>query len=340
MMREDGQFRRGMKEQTNPAQPLDGCSELLDWLFAQSECHRWEITRQRFSDVLERSVTKLFAAESGVSHQKLTEYLKSLHLHDLALATACADGHEAAWEHFVFVYRPYLRSAAAILRTGMGSAEAAELADSLFAELYGMGSGRGAERSLLRYFHGRSSLKTWLRAVLSRRHIDSLRANRKFEQLCSEDGADNAPSNSPVTVNEPLDPHRERYILLFTQALQAALSQLEPAERERLRLYYAEEKTLAEIGRTLGEHESSVSRHLESARKLLRGKVEQKLRSGFGAVDGTRGQPGLSEPEIALCFEYAAEDVPIDLAKLLPSGNAADRNDGKKGPGDAPARKT
>jgi hypothetical protein len=28
--------------------------------------------------------------------------------------------------------------------------------------------------------------------------------------------------------------------------------------------------------------------------------------------------PGLSEAEIALCFEYSAEDTPIDLDKLLP----------------------
>src|SRR5216683_1427752 len=72
----------------------------------------------------------------------------------------------------------------------------------------------------------------------------------------------------------PADPHRERYVASFTRALQEALAILEPAEKERVRLYYAEEKTLAEIGRVLGEHESSVSRHLERVRRDLRRDVE------------------------------------------------------------------
>ena len=94
------------------------------------------------------------------------------------------EGCEAAWEHFFAQYRAYLRSAAAaILRCQSGSAEACELADSLFSELYGLAAGKGCERSLFRYFHGRSSLKTWLRAILAQRHIDSIRAGRRFEDL-------------------------------------------------------------------------------------------------------------------------------------------------------------
>jgi len=116
----------------------------------------------------------------------------------------------------------------------------------------------------------------------------------------------------------PADPHRERYVASFTRALQEALARLEPPEKERLRLYYAEEKTLAEIGRLLGEHESSVSRHLERVRRDLRRDVEDTLRRGFVAANGSMADPGLSEAEIALCFEYSAEDTPIDLDKLLP----------------------
>jgi RNA polymerase sigma factor (sigma-70 family) len=339
-MTEDGQFRRGMNRELHPAHPLEDCTGLLEWLFAESGGARWEITRQRFGAVLDRSAQKLFASGlAPVTQQRLEEYLKTLHLQDLALATACADGHEAAWEQFVSVYRPYLRSsAAAILGTGAGSAEASELADSLFAELYGIESNKGAERSLFRYFHGRSSLRTWLRAVLSQRHIDSLRAHRRFKDLAPEDGAEKAQPDNRNSPHTPPDPHRERYISLFTQALKVSLDQLEPAERQRLRLYYAEEKTLAEIGRCLGEHESSASRHLERTRKSLRSNLEEKLRRGFGAVDGSPAQPGLSEPEIALCFEYATEDVPIDLAKLLPSRPSAGPGDLRKGPGSTPAR--
>jgi DNA-directed RNA polymerase specialized sigma24 family protein len=41
----------------------------------------------------------------------------------------------------------------------------------LYADLY--------SKSLFRYFQGRSSLATWLRAVLSQRYVDRIRANRR-----------------------------------------------------------------------------------------------------------------------------------------------------------------
>ena len=63
-----------------------------------------------------------------------------------------------------------------------------ELADSLFAELYGLVDGKGGERSLFRYFHGRSALKTWLRAILAQRHVDRLRESRRWESFDQDDG--------------------------------------------------------------------------------------------------------------------------------------------------------
>jgi hypothetical protein len=82
-------------------------------------------------------------------------------------------------------------------------------------------------------------------------------------------------------------------------------------------MYYAEEKKLAEIGRALGEHESSVSRHLEKVRQDVRRAVEEILRRGTETPNGNGRSGGMSEAQIALCFEYAAEDAPIDLDKLF-----------------------
>jgi len=312
--------------------PLDGQTPLLEWLYAQSQAVRWGISRERFAAALERSAKKALTP-GAVTPQKLEHYLRALHLEDLALATACADGREDAWEHFFATYRAYLRAAAAaILRCKAGSAEACDLADSLFSELYGLAGGKGAERSLFRYFHGRSSLKTWLRAVLAQRHIDSIRAGRRFEELGEDDSGDGRPKTLSGPQALPGDPHRDRYIASFTRALQTALECLAPQERERLRLYYAEEKTLAEIGRLLGEHESSVSRHLDRTRRDLRRAVEDILRRGIGAANGSPVQPALSDAEIALCFEYSAGDSPIDLEKLLPRSKSPGPAAGKRTP--------
>ncbi len=162
---------------------LDGRGSLVKSLYAQSQAGRWELSRDRFVAALERSAKKHLTSVVGTP-QKLEEYLGALHLEDLALAAACADGYEPAWEYFIATYRPYLRAAAAaILRRQAASAEACELADSLFSDLYGLAAGKGSDRSLFRYFHGRSSLKTWLRAVLAQRHIDAIRAGRRAERV-------------------------------------------------------------------------------------------------------------------------------------------------------------
>jgi RNA polymerase sigma factor (sigma-70 family) len=319
-MTEDAPKRGGENRWIDPARPLDGQSSLLECFYAQSQAARWGVPRERFAATLERSAKKALTARA-VTPEELQEYL------------GCAEGGEAAWEHFFTQYRAYLRAAAAaILRCNAGSAEACDLADSLFSELYGLAGGKGAERSLFRYFHGRSSLKTWLRAVLAQRHIDSLRAGRRFEELGEDDTGDGRPEMRLGRETEPRDPHRQRYVRSFTWALQTALERLEAQEKERLRLYYAEEKTLAEIGRLLGEHESSVSRHLDHARRDLRRAVEDLLRNGTGPANGSPVQPGLSEAEIALCFEYGAEDTPIDLEKLLPRAKSPGPAAGKRTP--------
>src|SRR5260370_7616089 len=115
---------------------FDGQTPLLEWFYAQSQAGRWGLPRERFASALQRGAKK--ALKPGtVTPQKLEQYLRGLHLEDLALAAACAEGGEAAWEHFFTTYRGYLRTAAAaILRCNAGSAEACDLADSLFSALF------------------------------------------------------------------------------------------------------------------------------------------------------------------------------------------------------------
>jgi len=313
-------------------QALKDRPAVVEWLYAQANAARWGLSRGHFAAALERSAKKRLASGAFTAPQ-LEEYLGALHLEDLALASACAEGCEAAWEHFVTTFRGYLRAAAAaILRCKAGSADACDLADSLFSELYGLAGGKGAERSLFRYFQGRSSLKTWLRAVLAQRHIDAIRTGRRFQELAEDETGDGPSKTLSGPQMQPGDPHRERYVASFTRALQTALERVEPKEKERLRLYYAEEKTLAEIGRLLGEHESSVSRHLDRVRRDLRQAVEDILRQGICAANGSAVQPGLSDAEIALCFEYSAGDNPIDLEKLLPRPKSPAPAAGKRTP--------
>lgn len=218
------------------------------------------------------------------------------HAADLELARRCAAGEPAAWDQFVRDYRPVLYRAADALDPNGG---AREIADSLYAELYGLKTVGPERRSLLLSFSGRSSLATWLRAVLCQRFVDRVRAERRLEPL---------PVDDPVEIRDPVDPDRGRYIALVKQALGRAVGQLSSKDRLRLSCYYVQELTLAEIGRLLKEHEATVSRQLARTRGTLRSAVERELRD----------DAGLTEEQMAECLASVADDPgQIDLQPLL-----------------------
>lgn len=268
---------------------------LIDQLYRRANASRWQVSADRFALALDASAAKAFAG-CAPSAADLERYLGSLRLEELALACACAAGNEAAWDHFVLEYRPLLYRAADSLDPGGG---ARELADSLYADLFGL-QDRGAERqSLFRYFHGRSSLVTWLRAVLAQRLVDRARAERRQAPL---------PEKEPAAPGLPApDPDRSRYLALIHAAFREAVARLGVRDRLRLRYYYAHELTLAETGRLLREHESSVSRHLAAARKAIRRDVERQLH-----------EAALGPDEVARCFECVTEDAgSLDLDSLV-----------------------
>lgn len=267
---------------------------LVDRLYLQAKAERWSVPRPRFAAALQASAERAAGAD-------ITRYLKSLHLEDLALACACAAGDEAAWEHFVREYRSPLYRSADALESGD---RARELADSLYADLYGTGERDGERRSLLRYFHGRSSLATWLRAVLAQRHVDAVRSGRRLEPLPPDDGPVAVASSAPP----PADPDRTRYLALIHRALKLAIGVLSARDRLRLGCYYAEQMTLAQTGRLLDEHEATVSRQLARTRRAIREAVERYLKR----------EAGLLEAQVSRCFEYALEDAgPLNLGDII-----------------------
>ena len=285
----------------------------------EAVCARWGLATEAFGDSLRRSAQKRFAAAHPTAGE-VEAYLKSLHMEDLALACACSEGIDAAWEFFIANFRENLRGAArAIVRTS-GSANdagAQELADSLYAELFGVRSAAdGRRKSLFEYFHGRSKLSTWLRAVLAQRHVDSIRTTARTVSLDEE--PEEAPRNF-VDRNEPVsrDPDRAKYIARIDRALSSALAALSTRERMILACYYVDQMRLAQIGKLLGEHESTVSRQLDRIRKGLREGVTAALRRDAPARDGCPPEPALDAAQVELALEYAVEDWPFDLERAL-----------------------
>ena len=272
--------------------------------FDQSWAARWGLTAELFHATLEASIGHAFAGRHPMP-QEVARYTASLHLDDLALASACAAGREPAWDHFVREYRPALYRAADAIDPTAG---ARDLADALYADLFGLRERQGVRQSLLRYFHGRSSLATWLRAVLSQRHIDRLRAERRLDPLPDHDAPPIGSAMPSHAGDGAPDPDRSRYVYAMRVTLAAAIATLAPRDRLRLTLYYAQDLTLAAIGRLLGEHEATVSRHLTRTRRAVRDSVEQCLRN----------EHGFDEASVAECFRSVVDDAgPLDLSELV-----------------------
>jgi RNA polymerase sigma-70 factor (ECF subfamily) len=286
----------------------------LTRLYVASDAARWSVTVERFAAALERSVSGRFR-DAAPTRRELSRYLDSLHLEDLGLACACASGDEAAWEEFIVRQRPGLYRAAVAIAGEAGR----ELADSLYGELFGLEAAGGRRRSRLDYFHGRSSLATWLRAILAQRHVDAIRASRRTVPL------EERPRSADVHAagDGPPDLDRPRLTRLLHRSFASAIRALAPDDRLRLDYYYRDGLTLAEIGRIQGTHEATVSRALARSRRALRVGIERRLRV----------EHGLSADAIVRCLDYAADAG----ADPPPTHGARARHPPVQGTGDAPA---
>ena len=281
----------------------------LERLMQTARASDWKVPAEVFSNALERSAEKAFAGRTPADSE-LDRYYDSLHLADLALACACAMGREDAWDHFVREFRPGMYRAADAMDPAGG---ARDIAQALYAELFGLKEKDGIRQSVFRYFHGRSSLATWLRSLISQRFIDRHRETRRLDPLPDENAA--APLRAaPASI----DPDRARFVGAMRAVLAAAIAALAPRDRLRLACYYAQEMTLAQIGTLTREHEATVSRQLAKTRKAVREDVERRLREDHG----------FGKAEIGECFASIADDAGnLDLDEWLgavPRQSAAD----------------
>lgn len=275
---------------------------VLRRLAERARPHRWDLSAAELGVVLLRSVNGRLAS-GGLDPAGLESFLDALFVEDLALAAACERGKQRAWADFLERFRPIIVSAARVATGEDGKADA--IADELYADLYGLEERDGSRRSLFRYFHGRSSLGTWLRSVVARTYVNEYRRARR-QQTMQDRVADEMRVHGDSTP-PPADPDRTAHLEHFRRALLEALTALPARDRLRLSYYHAQQLKLAAVGRLLGEHESTVSRRLDQTRKSLRKTVEDRLRK----------EHGLSADQIRVCCEAAVESCSFDLGEEL-----------------------
>jgi RNA polymerase sigma-70 factor, ECF subfamily len=284
---------RAMKPISAPVQ--SAVTDLLAELHAKSGCEKIGLARESFAAILCDVATKYLPA--GASRAEACTFLRTLRIEELALAQACAAGNNSAWELFLTRYREKLYQSA--LRIAREHSSARDLADSLYAELYGTTTRDGERISKLASFTGRGSLEGWLRTVLAQEFVNRYRRTKRLVSLDeeSEDGAQfAAPNPDPVLSADAR----------LESATDAALAALSSEDRMVLAAYYLEGRTLAEIARMLGVHESTISRKVDKLAKSLRKKI----------LAGMMRQ-GMARRQAEEALEVDVRDLRVDIRRNL-----------------------
>lgn len=273
-------------------------------LYQRSGAAAYDMSAGQFAAILEEIQLKYLPAASS---EQAAEFCASLRLEELALARACAAGHERAWQDFISRYRQKLHSMA--LHLTRDSEHASELADSLFADLYGLNMRRDhgelgpdgvqVRRSKLIFYTGRGSIEGWLRTVMAQEFINRYRKQKRTVSLeeQTEEGAQFAAAPP-----EPVCPVDRR----LEAATDEALAELSSEDRFVLASYYLDGRTLAEIARTLGLHESSISRRLDRLSDGLRKRILAGLRAR-----------GMSHAQATEALATDVRDIQLDLRARL-----------------------
>jgi RNA polymerase sigma-70 factor (ECF subfamily) len=277
--------------------------ELLAELHAKSGCERLSMTRESLAEILcEVGVKSTTAAASEV---ELRTFFLNLRVEELALARACSTGNNSAWELFLARYREKLYLSA--LRIAREDSAARELADSLYADLYGTSTRDGQRISKLASYTGRGSLEGWLRTVLAQEYVNRYRRTKRLVSLDEEsEGGTQFRAPDPEEVSTG-----ELEVTMLRTATDEALASLSAEDRMILSAYYLDERTLAEIARMLGVHESTISRKVDKLAKSLRKQIL-----------GGMVRRGMSRRQAEEALALDVRDLQLDIRRSLTQENS------------------
>jgi RNA polymerase sigma-70 factor, ECF subfamily len=269
-------------------------------LFEKCGASRYGLELDEFHHVLEQAAGKYIP--SATLPQKI-KFWQELRVEELALARGCANGNELAWTDFLTRFREKLYDIARGITKEDSSAR--DLADSIYGDLYGTSERDGYRLSRLNFYMGRGSLEGWLRTVVAQEFVNRYRKQKRLVSLeeQEEEGVQFSAAN-PAPAGQPDS--------RLSAAVDEALGQLNSTDRLVLASYYLDDRTLTEIGKVVGVHESTISRRLE---KLLKG-IRKQVIAGLVAR-------GMNRHQAEEALESDVRYLQVDVGKKLQENRSA-----------------
>jgi|ERR1043166_1855621 RNA polymerase sigma-70 factor (ECF subfamily) len=265
---------------------------------------------------VEATLDKYLLRDSpNAAHYEIETFIQEIRADDLCLVIACERGDEPAWADLLANFDSTVKSAARKMSSNNEDAE--DLASSIWAELYGLRQdAEGNKKSKLAYYSGRGSLAGWLRAVVSQLAVDQFRKQSKYVQIEEDREFENLATEAASNDNHLFGSHDENPEELLTdkqtssdvtEALSAAIAELDAEDSLILKLYYFDDLKLKDIAVTFGYHEATASRKLSRVQTDIRKSVERQLRTRHGWTDN----------EVKRHLSDTAASLGIDLATMF-----------------------
>jgi RNA polymerase sigma-70 factor, ECF subfamily len=218
--------------------------------------------------------------------------LAALHVEDMYLAWALAQGDKAAFARFE---RDFLALLTSQLKGA--AAEGGELEQLVRTRLFVATDGQSAR---ITQYSGRGPFGGWLRMVATRCLLD-LQRTRKGQQAPRE-------LDSPGVATDPeLDYLKLRYAADFKIVLEAALSKLDARQVTLLKLSFIEQLAPSAIGVMYGVSSRTVQRWLVDLRDTVRSSTR----------DGLRARLTLSPSELDSLLGLVDSQLQVSLYRVL-----------------------
>lgn len=272
-----------------------------------SSLHRFQVSLEEFSDQVLAGIVPNEGGRLSLEH---------LLLDDLVLAYACSRGNKSALSAFELRCGAEFDAVAKKLR--LDEARRTDMRQILWQRLF---VGIDGRPKILEY-RGKGPLRNWFRVSASRILLNELRRGKRERKVLES-------AHGELLTATEIDPE---FLLLeqihcqqFRSSFQAAVQELQPAQRNSLRCHYMLGMTIEQMAGVLGIHRATAARRIAQAREELLRLTRERLRQDFGA----------NTDELDSIIRRAQGKASLSVERLL-NQTARAENVGHLGESDAP----
>ena len=198
---------------------------------------------------------------------------------DAALVRRCLADEGDAWRELVDRHRPAMIDMA---RRILSTSQAADLVDAVIADVW--------QRRKLAGYQGRSSLRTWLGAVVVNASL-----NERRSLASRAEAAPRGDDPEPIVL-EAADVEQRQ----LSAILQEAIGALSASEKALVLMYYEQNLTLDAIAMVFGASKSTLSRRLRDARGHMLQEATRLATARGTSIETLRKGVDLGQLEIDL----------------------------------------